>query len=90
MLGKKNQGNGYWNLSSTRGLVSKFFGDGSSEIEKFFSRRVTHSSLSKHHTGTGLPGLDWTNSTGNGGYGRNWDRYWGQIGTMKTTDYLEE
>ena len=56
MLGKKNQGNGYWNLSSTRGLVSKFFGDGSSEIEKIFSHRVTPSSRSKLHTGTGLPG----------------------------------
>lgn len=57
MLGKKNQGNGYWNLSSTRGLVSKFFGDGSSEIEKFFNRRVTYISRSKHHTGRGYPGL---------------------------------
>ncbi len=75
MLGKKNQGNGYWNLSSTRGLVSKFFGDGSSEIEKFFSRRVTHISRSKHHTGSRLPGFYWANGTGNRGYERNWDRY---------------
>jgi len=54
MLGKKNQGNGYWNLPARGDWYQNFLVMAQSEIEKFFRRRVIPISHSKIHTGTGI------------------------------------